>query len=257
MKRILGLALFVAVLAALGAAPAWAGKTSICHFPPGNPANFHTITVGDNAVSAHVNNHGDLIGSCLENCETICDDGNACTIDVVPDPEACFCTAEPRPQVDCDDGNQCTADACDAANGACTNDPGPLNGSACDDGDPDTTGEVCANGVCSPCPCFTGDDLIAIGAGSPTVLCGTVPGIPGLAGIIWQNSNRACSGVLCAAAPPTLTCGTLISGVNSSQVVSPQEDQACQAVIFNYCGPTPTLTEPLTGGEPETPFLEN
>jgi hypothetical protein len=39
------------------------GKTTICHIPPGNPANAHTITVGNPAVRAHLA-HGDKIGSC-------------------------------------------------------------------------------------------------------------------------------------------------------------------------------------------------
>lgn len=39
-------------------------KVVICHYPPGNPANAHTIIVGSNAVSAHVNNHGDTRGAC-------------------------------------------------------------------------------------------------------------------------------------------------------------------------------------------------
>jgi hypothetical protein len=36
-------------------------KTTICHIPPGNPANAHTICVGNAAVPAHVNNHGDSL----------------------------------------------------------------------------------------------------------------------------------------------------------------------------------------------------
>lgn len=39
-------------------------KTTICHIPPGNPANAHTICVGNAAVPAHVQNHGDTIGEC-------------------------------------------------------------------------------------------------------------------------------------------------------------------------------------------------
>ena len=39
-------------------------KTTICHIPPGNPANAHTICVGNAAVPAHLRNHGDSIGPC-------------------------------------------------------------------------------------------------------------------------------------------------------------------------------------------------
>ena len=38
-------------------------KITICHVPPGNPANFHEITVGAPAVPAHLA-HGDNIGPC-------------------------------------------------------------------------------------------------------------------------------------------------------------------------------------------------
>jgi HYR domain/Putative Ig domain len=36
---------------------------TICHIPPGNPSNAHTITVSQNAVQAHLN-HGDILGPC-------------------------------------------------------------------------------------------------------------------------------------------------------------------------------------------------
>jgi len=45
-------------------------KTTICHVPPGNPANAHTICVGNPAVSHHMKNHGDLVGACQT--ETMC-----------------------------------------------------------------------------------------------------------------------------------------------------------------------------------------
>lgn len=42
-----------------------AGKTELCHVPPGNPAAQHDICVGDAAVSAHLtNHHGDSLGCC-------------------------------------------------------------------------------------------------------------------------------------------------------------------------------------------------
>ncbi len=48
-------------------------KTTICHFPPGNPDNHHTLCVGNAAVPAHVNNHGDTVGTCPD--EPPCDPG--------------------------------------------------------------------------------------------------------------------------------------------------------------------------------------
>ena len=46
------------------AANARAAKVTICHFPPGNPSNAHTITVSANALTAHLA-HGDILGECL------------------------------------------------------------------------------------------------------------------------------------------------------------------------------------------------
>ncbi len=175
MKKSHLVTLFVAVLAIVfGAASAQAAKVEVCHIPPGNPENWHTISVSTNAEQAHLK-HGDLAGSCLENCETLCDDGDACTQDVEADPDQCICLATPQP-VDCDDDNPCTADSCDSSLGACVYDTSLPDGDACDDGDPDTTGEVCKFGACevdNGCPCWTETeiDLIAVG----TTECTTNP----------------------------------------------------------------------------------
>jgi len=39
-------------------------KVTMCHIPPGNPDNAHTITVGEPAVLTHMTKHGDTIGPC-------------------------------------------------------------------------------------------------------------------------------------------------------------------------------------------------
>jgi hypothetical protein len=39
-------------------------KTTICHIPPGNPANAHTLCIGNPAVGPHVRHHGDYLGPC-------------------------------------------------------------------------------------------------------------------------------------------------------------------------------------------------
>ncbi|TFH01020.1 MAG: hypothetical protein E4G77_04100 [Nitrosopumilus sp.] len=41
-------------------------KVTICHRPPGNPNNSHTITVGEPATNAHLR-HGDFLGECKDN----------------------------------------------------------------------------------------------------------------------------------------------------------------------------------------------
>jgi len=45
-------------------------KTTICHIPPGNPANAHTLCIGNAGVPAHLRNHGDYLGVCHD--ETPC-----------------------------------------------------------------------------------------------------------------------------------------------------------------------------------------
>jgi hypothetical protein len=42
-----------------------AKKVTICHLPPGNPENAHTLSVGAPAVKAHLA-HGDYLGACAE-----------------------------------------------------------------------------------------------------------------------------------------------------------------------------------------------
>ena len=39
-------------------------KKSVCHYPPGNPENFHSICISSNAVPAHLA-HGDVLGECI------------------------------------------------------------------------------------------------------------------------------------------------------------------------------------------------
>lgn len=39
------------------------GKTTLCHRPPGNTSNEHTLQVGDASVPAHLA-HGDSLGAC-------------------------------------------------------------------------------------------------------------------------------------------------------------------------------------------------
>ena len=53
----------VAQAPAAGAAGQGTTKVTICHIPPGNPANAHSITVGAPAVRAHLA-HGDSVGAC-------------------------------------------------------------------------------------------------------------------------------------------------------------------------------------------------
>lgn len=141
----------VACTFAFLAAPAAAAppaKVQICHIPPGNPANFHTITISEKALSAHLA-HGDVAGSCNQICDLLCSDNNVCTIDHGGDCEGagCFPGAD-RPPVSCDDGNPCTEDELCHPTDGCANAPEP--GNLCDDGDACTELDVCDDaGACS------------------------------------------------------------------------------------------------------------
>lgn len=120
-------------------------KVEVCHVPPDDPENFHTITINANALPSHLA-HGDLGEACNALCAALCDDGNACTIDDSGDCELNGCPTNPE-QVDCDDYNECTADSCDPSNG-CANTP--RLGEACDDGAVCTGPDACnANGECT------------------------------------------------------------------------------------------------------------
>ena len=44
--------------------PSQTHKTTICHVPPGNPANAHTLCIGTPAVKHHLANHPDTLGPC-------------------------------------------------------------------------------------------------------------------------------------------------------------------------------------------------
>jgi len=113
-----GLIITAFVVAILGtffsaATPAAAAqsKVALCHVPPDNPQNFHTIVVSESARSAHLANHpGDFEGQCDSFCETQCpDDENLCTT-AVCDLDTLKCEYVP---VSCDDGIACTNDQCD------------------------------------------------------------------------------------------------------------------------------------------------
>jgi hypothetical protein len=144
----------LSVFLVVAAGVAWAGpepKVEICHIPPGNPSNFHTIMVNANALAAHLA-HGDFAGPCENNCalfSTLCDDGNACTADAC-NPVTGNCQTPILK--DCSDGDPCTLDdACDPASGDCINTHSA--GAACDDGDACTANDAClAGGGCAGSP---------------------------------------------------------------------------------------------------------
>lgn len=64
LRGVLGMTAMAGLVASQpAAAVAGVDKVTICHIPPGNPDNAHTIVVGAPAVPAHLD-HGDSLGEC-------------------------------------------------------------------------------------------------------------------------------------------------------------------------------------------------
>ncbi|MCG3165186.1 MAG: hypothetical protein POELPBGB_00948 [Bacteroidia bacterium] len=69
------------------------GKVLMCHVPPGNPANAHTISISANAVPAHLA-HGDVVGS----CGAVCGSGKTDEIEAgIEEAEEVIVSAYPNP----------------------------------------------------------------------------------------------------------------------------------------------------------------
>jgi hypothetical protein len=69
------------------------GKVLMCHVPPGNPANAHTISISANAVPAHLA-HGDVVGS----CGAVCGSGKTDDIEAgIEEAEEVIVSAYPNP----------------------------------------------------------------------------------------------------------------------------------------------------------------
>jgi len=123
-------------------------EVEICHIPPGNPDNAHTISVSEKAAAKHIENHGDTLGPC--------DDG-------LPE----FCGDDPNnfPTCDgeCPTGSDCQAlvigicvcqDSPPPSNGSCEDRPCEFDSDAscqCDAGCVDLVDEDCCDDVCVFC----------------------------------------------------------------------------------------------------------
>ncbi len=202
MRRATGVWTSVTILVATGLAlgvfgplPADArqsDKVEVCHRPPDDPSNYHTISVSANAVAAHLA-HGDLLGPCETQCPALCDDGNACTIDSgVWDAGARRCACLQTPVV-CGASDQChDAGVCDPGTGLCSNPPKP-DGAACSDGNVCTRTDTCQAGTCvgaSPVVCTASDQCHDAGACDPATGVCSNPAKPDGAAC---NDGNACT----------------------------------------------------------------
>lgn len=151
LRGLIGGGAAIAGLKIAGPAAAQAGKTVICHVPPGNPGNVQKISVGNPSLTAHLA-HGDSIyggcctdsdcaamtGACgvLVGCLIDDDNVSACVYqtdnsycaDACGDLECCegycadsfICAVRGKPGAECNDGNACTSnDRCGDEAGEC------------------------------------------------------------------------------------------------------------------------------------------
>jgi hypothetical protein len=68
-RVLLALALIAACII-LNSAAEGGNTVTICHIPPGNPGNAHSITVSVSALPAHLA-HGDAMGECRTDSTTL------------------------------------------------------------------------------------------------------------------------------------------------------------------------------------------
>ena len=154
------LSCLVAIFAAAPNAAKAESNVTICHIPPGDPANAHTTIVDDHSLPAHLA-HGDQLGACAPACQ---DPGDSCGTAA----DCCgglACTGSYKTCAsDCTIGPELGGDYCgvglDCCDGAClfgtcwqgytchlpgdpcTDDPQSLNDLCC-------FGYSCINGSCA------------------------------------------------------------------------------------------------------------
>ncbi len=125
-------------------------RVELCHIPPGDPDNLHTITVGASAVDAHLA-HGDYLGACVVGDDD--DDGVPDDTDNCPDTaeseqadaDGCSCS-----QLDFDtDGVSDCDDDCPATP---EGEQADANGCSCSQRDSDADGVSDCDDDCSSTP---------------------------------------------------------------------------------------------------------
>jgi hypothetical protein len=169
---------------------------------------------------------------------TPCDDGNPATNDDVCSAGVCA-GIDPCATVTCAPLDQChDAGSCDHATGKCTS-PNKADGATCDDGDPNTQGDVCTAGTCGPPNACTGktcdaaDDCHEPGTCDPAN--GSCSNPVKTDGTSCQGGAGTCQGGACV---PKSDGGDLCSGVTCSAADSCHEAGTCDPSTGKCTSPT-------------------
>ena len=271
--------LAVLAMLALGSTEAWAGKSGksggggkvcLCHVPPGNPGNAHTICVGAPAVQAHLN-HGDSLGECSSSAGCggeagiACPTGQFCQRDVgicaasaegvcIALPASCPTTL--APVCGCNEttyDNDCLADLAGVAvlhTGECVCEGDTPTACGGTEGVTCATGEFCekpdgacaadAEGVCRPTPGTCPPDFIPVcgcdGTTYSNACFADAAGVPVKATGACP-AGTACGGTGGATCPTGQFClppvGTCTAGAEGLCAPIPQ---VCSKIFNPVCG---------------------
>ena len=229
------------------ASAAPAPKVTICHFPPGNPANVQVITVGAPAVPAHLTQHNDAV--CPSGDSNCCFGGtkpSLCT-NFQTDPRDCGACGNACPSGTACVGGSCTcAPGTSRCNGACVNEStDPNNCGVC--GNVCAAGTTCADGSCT---CPAGTTLcngVCVNEGSDPNNCGACGNVCPTGATCADGActcpanTTACNGACvnegtdpnnCGACGNVCTAGTTCAG-GACQSACPGGTTLCGAVCVN------------------------
>ncbi len=151
----LAIAADAAVACWVNGIPAFPGTLIAAYTVPKTVTLKKMVKGGTNTLQCTVTNYGEINSTALTNPAgllyrldaqyyapgTLCDDGNACTLDEVCQGGTCKSPGG----TPCDDNNACTTDACDPITG-CTHKN--ADGIACEDGNLCTAKDSCKQGKC-------------------------------------------------------------------------------------------------------------